>query len=210
MSSRFAHAARLAAPARAGRPARASRRPRPRLRGRGRIRYHSLFTIPPIFRPQRLFTIGARTPCRKACEFWSAMMTASTRRASACSRTVSADGRRGDRGRAGPRSLRRQQLADARPADPRRRARRRPLARRRHADRLRASRAVGPARSRARHRRFRHQQFGQPRRRRDLFRHRVRRDGRAFPRLPGDRDLAGQRSITRACTTKARPKRCCC
>ncbi len=78
-------------------------------------------------------------------------------------------------------------------ADPRRAPRRRPLQRRRHADRLRAPRAVGPARPRARHRRLRHQQLGQPRRRRDLFRHRLGGDGRTFPRLSGDRDLARQR-----------------
>ena len=121
---------------------------------------------------------------RKACEFWSAMMTASTLRACACSRERLADVGEvtvvaPDRDRSGAsNSLTLDQPIRVV------RARRRPLSRRRHADRLRASRAVGPARPRARHRRVRHQQLGQSRRRRDLFRHRVGGDGRALPRLP--------------------------
>ena len=67
-------------------------------------------------------------------------------------------------------------------------------------------RLSGSARSRTRHRRFRHQQRGQSRRRRHLFGHRFGGDGRAFPRPAGDRGFAGHASTTRASITTPPPR----
>ncbi len=62
------------------------------------------------------------------------------------------------------------------------------------------------ARQGTRYRRFRHQQFGQSRRRRDLFGHGFGGDGRALSRPARDRRVAGHARITPASITKA-PRR---
>ena len=108
-----------------------------------------------------------------------------------------------DRRGAGPQPQRRQQLADARDAAARRARRRQPLLRQRHADRLRAHRDHGPARARARRADLRHQQWRESRRRRAVFRHGGRGDGRQVSRHSVDRRVARART---APSTTRRPR----